>query len=277
MAQPVELDFTNRVLRYYMQHKRSLPWRDIEQLSIKDRGYRVIVSEFMLQQTQVQRVVPKFTAWMQRWPTIDHFTAASFADVLSLWSGLGYNRRARYVHGALQRILTDYEGIVPKSTETLASLPGIGTNTAGAIVVYTYNEPMIFIETNIRTVYLHEFYANTPDAISDKQLRSKVADTLDTVNPRQWYYALMDYGTYIKHQHGTPLAKSAHYKKQSVFEGSNRQIRGKIIYALTQLQSIEIEQLQEELQDARLHDCIQSLSSEGMIIVDGSTLRLPQS
>ncbi len=277
MAQPTELKFSKKVLHYFAQHRRSLPWRDIEGLSIKDRGYKVVVSEFMLQQTQVQRVIPKYTDWMQRWPTIDTFVDAPFADVLALWSGLGYNRRARYIHGALQHILRQYDGLVPNNTEALEALPGIGTNTAGAIIVYTYNEPMVFIETNIRTVYLHEFFANMSQPVSDTQLKSKVAETLDVQNPRQWYYALMDYGTYIKKRHGTSLAKSALYKKQSAFEGSNRQIRGKIISMLTQLQSIKIEQLQEEIPDERLYDCIKKLSSEGMVTTDGITLRLPHS
>ena len=270
-----EAQFIKKVGHVYAENKRPLTWRDIERLTIRERGYRVVVSELMLQQTQVQRVIPKYNEWMQRWPTIDDFSHAHFADVISIWSGLGYNRRAQYLYTTLRSIIRDCQGIVPNDVTTLLMLPGIGLNTAGAIIVYTYNSPQIFIETNIRTVYLHEFFADTAEQITDTQLKEKLAVTLDIDNPRQWYYALMDYGAYVKQKHGSHLQRSVHYKKQPIFKGSNRQIRGAIIHILAREQSVEIATLKTEIADIRLDTCIQSLSDEGMIIIDGETLRLP--
>ena len=267
--------FIENVWQYYDLHKRNLAWRNLEHYSDRDRGYRVLVSEVMLQQTQVQRVIPKYDEWIKKWPSIDTFCDATFSEVLSLWSGLGYNRRAKYLHTTLHTLMRDYEGVVPKNLNDLQSLSGIGANTAAAILVYTYNTPAVFVETNIRSAYLNAFFANAKEPISDHQLKERIAKTLDYNNPRQWYYALMDYGTHIKQTYGSHLHKSKHHRRQSRFEGSSRQIRGAIIKYLTQNYVVEISSLKNEINDDRFDVCIQALSAEGMIVLDGDTLRLP--
>lgn len=215
--------FQADVLGYYQAHKRRMSWRD------NPSFYNVLVSELMLQQTQVSRVMPKFTAFMTRFPDIESLAAAPLADVLVAWQGLGYNRRAKFLHQAAGIIK---QTGAPASLAELIKLPGVGKNTAGAIMAYAYNEPVVFVETNIRTVFIHEFFADKT-SVDDEEIRALVTLSLDRENPRQWYYALMDYGTYLKSQSLGSIRKSRHYVKQSTFEGSLRQARGQIIKALT--------------------------------------------
>lgn len=205
---------------------RDLPWRhDIT-------PYRVLVSELMLQQTQVDRVVPKFEAFMQRFPSVGALAEAPLADVLVLWQGLGYNRRAKYLHEAAQQIVE--LGTFPDTLDELTKLPGVGKNTAGAILAYAFNQPVFYIETNIRTVYLHHHFAKRTD-VSDAEILAKLQETapFETISPREWYSALMDYGSFLKKQGLGANAKSKHYKKQPKFEGSLRQMRGMIVRELT--------------------------------------------
>jgi A/G-specific adenine glycosylase len=131
---------------------REMPWRT------NVDPYYVLVSELMLQQTQVDRVIPKFEAFMQAFPSIQDLSNASLAEVLTLWSGLGYNRRAKFLHSAAQKVVNDFNGVLPDSLESLVQLPGVGPNTAGAILAYSFNTPVEFIETNVRTVYFYHFF-----------------------------------------------------------------------------------------------------------------------
>jgi A/G-specific adenine glycosylase len=269
-------DFNSTVWNYYTHNKRVMPWRELADESDLIRGYRVFVSEVMLQQTQVNRVIDKYNLWMERWPTIDAFVNATLADVLVMWSGLGYNRRAKYLYESLQALHKVYGGKIPSDVETLQTLPGIGPNTAAAVIVYTYNKPVPFIETNIRTVYLHSFFAESEEKITDKEITILVEQTLDQDNPREWFYALMDYGAYLKKNHGNKLHKSLAHKQQSTFNGSKRQVRGKVIKLLTNLQYININELALEIPDDRLEGVIQGLVSEGLIIKqDAYTYTLP--
>lgn len=253
-----------------------MPWRTLTELSIKDRGYRVLVSEVMLQQTQVTRVITKYEQWMQRWPTIDDACNATLAEVLVMWSGLGYNRRAKYLYETLQRIHNDHSGIVPNGIAELTSMPGIGPNTAAAIIVYTYNVPIPFIETNIRTVYIDAFFTDTKTLVTDKEILALVNNTMDVIRPREWFYALMDYGAYIKKSQGNHLHKAKAHKKQSTFKDSKRQLRGKVLRLLTQLNTISYDELRTEISDSRLNDVITDLLSEGLIIKnESSSYELP--
>lgn len=217
--------FQKVIYDYYHQHNRSFPWRDT------DDFYQIMVSEFMLQQTQTQRVLPKYQAFIKRFPTVESLAQTSLAEVLKLWQGLGYNRRAKFLHESAKIIMNMHSGTVTRDTVTLQSLPGIGPYTAAAIATFAWNHPNVFIETNIRTVYIHFFFNDDKD-ITDKQILEKVSQTLDKENPREWYYALMDYGVYLKQTVGNVNRKSKHYTKQSKFEGSNRQIRGQILKLL---------------------------------------------
>lgn len=268
-------EFIKSVWDYYNHNKRSMPWRELAELSTKNRGYRVMVSEVMLQQTQVSRVINKYDQWMQRWPTIDDFYSATLAEVLVMWNGLGYNRRAKYLYEALKRITVDFDGIIPNSVTELQNLPGIGPNTAAAIIVYAYNVPLPYVETNIRTVYLQSFFTDSQQ-VTDKQILAKVIATLDNTHPREWYYALMDYGAYIKKSQGNQLLKAKAHKKQSAFKNSNRQLRGSVLRLLTQVRSMSYEELETEITDERLHDVIENLLAEGLIIKnERGTYELP--
>ena len=186
----------------------------------------------MLQQTQVGRVVLKFEAFVAAYPDERVLADASLADVLRLWQGLGYNRRAKYLHSAATMIVDTYGGVLPVREPELLCLPGVGRNTAGAILAYAYNQPSIFVETNIRTVYLHHFFAGRDD-VRDSEIIERLAATIDRDNPRTFYQSLMDYGTYLKANGAQNIARSKHYKKQSPLTGSVRQMRGQIVRQLS--------------------------------------------
>ena len=218
-------DFTEIIWQKGRELYRTMPWRE------DTRPYYVLVSELMLQQTQVDRVIPKFNAFIAVFPDVRSLAAASLADVLRVWQGLGYNRRAKYLHDAAKMIVADYHGEFPVAKQELLALPGVGSNTAGAICTYAYNTPEPFIETNVRTVYFHHFYPSG-ETVRDKELLELVRQTLDAEHPREFYWALMDYGSWLKRQGAGRLSQSKHYKKQSPLKGSVREVRGSIIRVL---------------------------------------------
>lgn len=256
-------DFYERLWGYYEMHGRhDLPWRQPEHDGAFD-PYKIMVSEIMLQQTQVSRVVPKYHCFLQDFPKITDLAAANLGDVLLQWQGLGYNRRAKYLWQAAQKVTAEFNGVLPKTTEGLIRLPGVGKNTAGAIVAYAYNKPAIFIETNIRTVYIHHFFAGK-QGIDDKEIILLLEKTIDTKNPRTFYWALMDYGTHLKKVQGNLNKLSNRYVKQSKFHGSKRQIRGAVIRQLTR-SSATYSLLQNSIQDERLDTVLAELVAEGLI------------
>lgn len=218
--------FQLTIYQYYKKHKRDLPWR-------QDTGpYSIFVSEVMLQQTQVRRVIPKFELFLKTFPTFKALAKASIKELLTVWQGLGYNRRALNMQKAAAIISEKYKGRLPQSLEALDELPGIGQATAASIYVYTFNKPAAFIETNIRTVFIHHFFKDKT-VVTDTQLLPFVEETQDLKNPREWYWALMDYGTYLKSHGLSHGLKSAQYTKQSPLKGSNREVRGAILKTLT--------------------------------------------
>ena len=211
-----------RILSYYKSHGRhDLVWRHT-----KD-PYEILVSEVMLQQTQVARVVPKFEAWLKKFPNVHALANASTAEILKAWVGLGYNNRALRLKACVQEIISQHHSKFPKNAEELEQLPGIGPYTARAITTFAYNKSEIFIETNIRTVILHHFFREK-QKVDDKDLLPYLIKLVDKKNPREFYYALMDYGAYLKSIHPNPSRKSKHHQKQSKFEGSFRQKRSTI-------------------------------------------------
>lgn len=224
--------FQDIVWNYYNTSGRdNLPWRK----SINT--YRVWVSEIMLQQTQVDRVIGFFDAWMKRFPTIKDLAIASQIDVLKQWKGLGYNSRALRMKKTAQLITGQYKGTFPTDYNELQTLPGIGPYTAGAISAFVDNQPIVIIETNIRRVFIHHFFADAND-IHDEDILKLVEKTIDKEKPRQWYWALMDYGSFlgrtlnIKGKKYNPNVQSKHYIKQSKFQGSDREIRSNILRLL---------------------------------------------
>jgi A/G-specific adenine glycosylase len=259
-------EFRKTVYVYFRSHGRTLPWR---------RGhdpYHVFVSEIMLQQTQVDRVGPKFEAFIAALPSFSALAKAPLKKVLTLWQGLGYNRRALHLKKSAGIIVKKYNGKLPSAPEILDTLPGIGNATAASIAAFAFNKPVVFLETNIRTVLIHHFFSDcsctgvaadslthgwspalrappkfvreprpplsalslkkNTGTITDMELLPVAGMVLDKKNPRKWYSALMDYGTMLKNQYGNASRRSAQYKKQSKFEGSRRQKRGRILRLL---------------------------------------------
>ena len=233
-------EFQATVWGYYEQDGRhDLPWR--EEAAVRS-PYAIVVSELMLQQTQVGRVIAKYEAWMKRWSAWEVLAQASLAEVLTQWQGLGYNRRAKFLHQLAQVVTREYDGQLPRDESALLRLPGLGPYTVAAVQAFAFNMPCVVIETNIRTVYIHHWwpdYAQSVPKISDTDLRPIVSATLDQERPREWYWALMDYGAWLKKKVGNVNRHSRQYGKQSRFVGSKRQVRGAIIRYLSQPVQVE--------------------------------------
>lgn len=257
--------FKKTVWAYYQAHGRhDLPWRLSQTDGIFD-PYRILVSELMLQQTQVSRVIPKFTQFIVAFPNTYALAHAPLGEVLMHWSGLGYNRRAKFLWQAAQMIETEYGGLFPQDVAELKRLPGVGPHTAGAIAAYAFNEPTVFVETNIRTVFIHHFFPKEV-SVADTMLVPLIAASVDTAHAREWYWALMDYGTYLKQTAGNAARASKTYTRQSPFQGSRRQLRGNILRALLERPRSENElatAFTDERRTAVLHDLVQ----EGLIQV----------
>jgi A/G-specific adenine glycosylase len=221
-----EKQFVDYVWKFFENSGRHyLPWR------LTTDPYQIVVSELMLQQTQVDRVVPRYEAFIGLWPTSKALAQAKLSEVLIAWQGLGYNRRAKYLLETVGIIETTCNGVFPKTQEGLRSLPGIGPYTASAVCAFAYNQPVVLIETNVRRVFIHHFFPDD-ESVCDSKILPLVDKTLPKADSRRWYAALMDYGTWLKKEHGNANLRSKTYKKQSRFEGSDRQIRGAILREL---------------------------------------------
>lgn len=251
-----------------MQHARahgrhSLPWRATHD------PYAVLVSEFMLQQTPVHRVVAYFERWMQIFPKVHALADAPLPTVLAEWNGLGYNRRAKLLHECAKKIVEEWGGTIPRDRAALESLPGIGPYTAGAIRAFAFDEPDVFIETNIRAACIHHFFPRT-QSVSDEQLLPILKRILSrTRSSRAWYAALMDYGAYIKKSQVNPSRRSRHHTKQKPFFGSMREMRGAIVRTLIARAS-----LRGLSGDKRFLHAIHALEREGIVVHRGSSWKL---
>ena len=261
-------NFQKKVWDFYTTHGRhDLLWRP-PKLKVKKGEidmYAIMVSEIMLQQTQVSRVLPKFREGMKKFPNIKTLAEASRKDVLTLWQGLGYTRRAKFLHEAAQKIAKDG---VPQTVEGLEDLPGIGHYTARAIATFAWNQSHTFVETNIRTVYINHFFKNN-DSITDGDILSLVEQTLDSGKPREWMYALMDYGSYLKSQGKAHNARAKSFTRQSKFKGSVREVRGSIMkfFATKSILTVKDVQEFENLFDTgRVEKALAGLVKDGLIV-----------
>ena len=266
----VEIEnFHKTVISFYETGKRNFPWRG----NISPWG--IMVSEFMLQQTPVERVIPFWEKWMNRWPSIKDLAGASMADVLAEWNGLGYNRRGYFLKRSAEMIVHYYDGRVPGVPQNLLPLPGIGAYMAGAIACFAYNYPSVFIETNIRSAVLHNFFVGQYN-VKDKDIMPILDMAMDRKNPRKWYYALMDYGADIKKKNVNPDRRSAHYKQQSPFKGSFRQARGKILKTLITTGSGNVEELcmMTSIEMDQLCKALLILKKESLIYETGGIYRI---
>jgi A/G-specific adenine glycosylase len=258
---PVVIEyFRELIYTYYKNHGRSFAWREAWD------PYHIVVSEIMLQQTQTDRVKSKYEQFIIAFPTVQALAHASIAEVLKVWQGLGYNRRALALHAFAQRVMQDYHGTIPQDPEILQTFKGIGAATAASITAFAFNKPTVFIETNIRAVFIHCFFPQA-EAVKDAELLPLVEQTLDRAQSRIWYYALMDYGVMLKKTHKNPSRKSAHYSVQSKFEGSQRQLRGAIIKQLTVTLHVTFKELTKSIErdPQEILSMLTSLEREGFI------------
>ncbi len=257
-------EFRRKVRAYYKKHGRDFPWRHTFE------PYDVLVSEIMLQQTQASRVAQKFTSFLKRFPNFEALAKAKQADVIKEWQGLGYNRRALRLKQIAEIVVSRHAGILPNTPATLCELPGIGWNTAAAICAYSHNAPVVYIETNIRRIIIHDFFPGKK-MVSDAQVMPLIAATLDKRNPRHWYWALMDYGANLPRVVTNPNRRSAHYTKHAPFKGSNRELRGKLLRVLVEKKSAPLKFLAGELEvsKARAGLLVRELESEGFVKASG--------
>jgi A/G-specific adenine glycosylase len=242
----------NVVLEYYNKEGRhDLPWRK------NITAYKILVSEVMLQQTQVSRVIDKFRLWNKAFPTLRKLRDASLTEVLLLWQGLGYQRRAK----ALMNIAKACEQL-PKEYEELLMLPGVGPYTASAICAFAYDRfshPVL--ETNIRTVLI-EFFHQGEEGVHDGFLYDDLArlesyDVVRSLGARHFYYALMDFGAYLKREGISHNRKSKHYTVQSAYKGSFRELRAKVLFAITKGEPLP--------EDERIDEVLTVLEKENYI------------
>lgn len=262
-----EAEFQNLVREKGRELYRDMPWRH------DTRPYYILVSELMLQQTQVDRVVPKFEAFIAYFPSLEMLAEAPLDEVLRAWQGLGYNRRAQYLHSAVQTAVRDFNGHLPDSSERLMRLPGVGANTAGAILAYAFNRPVVFVETNVRAVYFYHFFPGA-EAVDDRELIPIIERTLDREHPREFYWALMDYGSWLKKQNAVRVNQSRHHKKQSKLQGSVREVRGQIVRLLA-AGDASVQELRSELSaDERFGPALDGLVKDGLVTRTGTKYHL---
>ena len=214
--------FRELIYQHYRTQGRILPWR------LTRDPYKILVSELMLQQTQVERVVAKYESFLRDFPNFAALSRARLQNVLEMWHGLGYNKRALALKRTAQIVDTKFDGMLPSDYAALVELPGVGRTTACAIRAFAFDAPEVFIETNIRAVFIHFFFADA-EGVKDAEIYPFVECTLDRSNPRTWYYALMDYGVMLKKEYTNPSRQSAHHRRQAPFKHSNRQLRGQIL------------------------------------------------
>ena len=259
---------------------RELPWRNVSD------AYAVLVSEVMLQQTQVKRVLGRWERFLAKFPTPDALAAAATSDVIMEWQGLGYNRRALALKRACEICSADFGGSLPRTAAELEKLPGIGPATAAGVVAFAYDEPALYLETNVRTVFLHDVFPGR-EGVRDKEIAPLVAATCPDEDVRGWYYALLDYGAHLKATVTNPSRRSAHYARQSAFEGSRRQKRAEVVRIVLAAEgTIPLEEVRGLLNrferdhgrdgvDDELFDSIVSdLAAEGFFSVEGDVARV---
>ena len=234
-----------------------MPWRQTR------IPYRILVSEVMLQQTGVGRVLPKYREFLRSFPSMRSLADSTVQEVMAVWKGLGYNRRALSLREAARIIRAEHGGRLPRTVDELSLLPGIGGATASSVLVFAFNLPLVFMETNIRRVYIHFFFPEAGE-VTDAEILPLVEKTLDRENPREWYYALMDYGAFLRGAVQNPNLRSASYTRQAPFEGSLRQLRGRVLEVMLSLRAARVTDIEQALPetDPRVGQALAQLVEE---------------
>lgn len=270
-GRPTTRAFRAFVRGFYREHGRKLPWRETRS------AYRILVSEVMLQQTQADRVVPKYREFLRRFPTWSALAGASTAEVMRAWQGLGYYRRAFNLQRAAQSVVRDFGGKLPRDPAVIRTLPGVGSYTAGAVCAFAFDVAVPIIETNVRSVFLYTFFLKRK-SVSDAEILQLVEETLDRRNPRDWYYALMDLGSELKRHRRGINTRSKHHAKQSPYHGSNRQARAAVLKTLAERGAVTEAEIARLLQAerARIERAVEGLLREGLVRrSNGARLSLP--
>jgi A/G-specific adenine glycosylase len=246
--------FRNIIYRIYRQNGRDfMPWRSTH------NPYHILVSEIMLQQTQIERVLNKYPLFITKFPDFRSLARARLRSLYTVWQGMGYNRRALALKEIARTVIKPpYRGMLPS-----------------AVAAFAFNQPVVFIETNIRRVFIH-FFFREQDKVTDHEIIPLIERALDRNDPRNWYYALMDYGSALRNLKENPNKKSTRYKKQSPFAGSNRQMRGKILHLLSEQHNLTAKGLAGQLNTScdKIREIINSLCREGFIKKKGRQIRM---
>ncbi|NLK04847.1 MAG: DNA repair protein [Spirochaetales bacterium] len=264
--------FRSSILDFYAHHGRQFAWRETSD------PYRILLSEVMLQQTQTSRVEPKYELFLSLWPDFSSLAKAPLDELLFHWKGLGYNRRALNLRKSA--LLTEQWGwTIPPDEMAIASLPGVGKATTAALLAFSYQKRSLYLETNIRRVLLTCFFSEE-EQVKDKELEKLLALLVAGIEDvKSWYYALMDYGVLLKALLPNANTRSAHYIKQSVFENSNRQIRGQLIHLLADTgakDSQQIVSILSRFEQERILSCLADLQKEGFVQEKEGVYRIPK-
>ncbi len=257
--------FQEEVLAWFAKHGRDLPWRRTSD------PYKIMVSEIMLQQTQVDRVIPKYHAFLEKFPDLQSLASGSSADVLRLWSGLGYNSRALRLQRAVQMIVKVYEGKFPAHVDALLKLPGIGPYTARSVLIFAFNKDLATVDTNIRRILVHEFSDfGVNEETGDKELFVLAEECLPYGRSREWHNALMDYGSAVLTSRRTGIGART---KQSKFKGSRRWFRGDLLKRLVAGQELSVSELcvlwaEQGKDEAWVSELVLGMERQGLVSVE---------
>jgi A/G-specific adenine glycosylase len=281
-----------QLLGWFRANRRDLPWRETRD------PYRILVSEIMLQQTQVERVIPYYLAFLQRFPGVTALAASPTAEVIRVWAGLGYNRRAVNLQRTARYVATELNGHFPSTVQALRELPGIGPYTAGAIACFAFEQDVAFLDTNMRRV-LHRFWfgVDVPAPTATDRMATTIAEAaIPQGNGWEWNQALIEFGALqctarkpacvicplqsqcaafpeIQSALAT-LPKGVRLKREAPYSGSNRFYRGRVIAALREHQGIDLGSLGPMIRDGFsetdlpwLYEVVQGLSKDGLAVI----------
>jgi A/G-specific adenine glycosylase len=256
--------FQKKVFSFYKRYRRKLPWRKTSD------SYKILLSELMLQQTQVNRVILYYEKWITRWPTIDALASASLAEVLKMWIGLGYNTRAVNLHKAARKIVTTFDSDVLEAMKQYKEIPGVGRYTSQAVQIFSTNTDLVTVDTNIRRIFIHEF--NLPETVTDKALWELAERCLPRGKSRDWHNALMDYGALFLTAKKTGIKPKT---QQSKFEGSDRQIRARILRCLLK-EKMSLSELEKtvRIEQIRLTQILDKMMNEKIIMKKNNSYQL---
>lgn len=263
------IQFQEKILFWYSEHQRNLPWR-------KTRDpYKILLSEVMSQQTQIQRVIPKYEAWLVVFPTIEKLAQATTPEVLRLWSGLGYNRRALNLQKTAKMIVDNYQGKFPTTPEELEKLPGIGRYTSRAVACFAFDKQVAVVDTNIRKVIAVEFFDG--QLPTEKVIEEVAQELLPVGKAYEWNQALMDYAGMMLKEYRIPVPKQSH------FFTSNRYVRGQIVKKLVTEHAVSLKELTKhfqkqgrEVDQKVLEKIVKELQKEGFLVQKNDTLSLSE-